>query len=165
MRTMRLISPVAAALWMALLGALLTLGCGRAAPNRLPTGERVVVTRGKTVLSGRNHRTIQAPGAPMLASFPKDIPIYEGAVFQIGTEIHGELHNTKLHVPMGDIAAIEAFYRRFFADNGWTIGLDHESKTGVMMQFRKGKRGCMVVVGTTDEGETALSFMFNDRSE
>ena len=99
----------------------------------------------------------------MLSSFPKDIPIYEGAVFRIGSEDGGKLYNTTLDVPMGDKSAIEAFYRRFFAEKGWTIGLDHRSKTGVMMQFRKGKRGCLLTVGTTDEGTTALSFLFNDK--
>jgi hypothetical protein len=147
-----------------LLASVICLGCGRAAPNRLPTGERVIVTPGKTELRAGKHRTIQAPGAPMLASFPKDIPIYPGAVFRIGSETDGKLFSTTLDVPMGNIAEIEAYYREFFAKDGWTIGLDHRSKNGgAMMQFRKEKRGCMVTVGTTDEGTTALSFMFNDK--
>ena len=155
---MRLAFVVAAA------SALGTLGCGRAAPNRLPTGQEVIVTPGKTELRTGNHRTIQAPGAPMLDSFPQDIPIYPGAKFRIGKETDGKLFNTTLDVPRGDAAEIEAFYRKFFAEDGWTIGLDHRSKDGgAMMQFRKGKRGCMVTVGTTDEGTTALAFMFNDK--
>jgi hypothetical protein len=145
--------------WIALAG----VGCGRAAPNRLPTGEEVIQTPGRTELRTARHRTIQAPGAPMLDSFPKDIPIYPGAVFRIGSEFEGKLHHTTLDVPEGNIAEIDAYYRRHFAGAGWTIEHDYPKETGSTIQFRKGNRGCRLVVGTTDEGTVALAFLFNDK--
>lgn len=147
-----------------LMTAISLVGCGRAAPNRLPTGQRVTVSPGKVELSTDRFTTTQQPGAAVPSSFPKDIPIYPGAIHRIHSSDNGQVFSMTMDVPGGVASQIEAYYRDHFAKAGWIITLDHRGQDGgAMIQFRSATRSCRVTVGTTDEGTTALGFFISDR--
>jgi hypothetical protein len=89
-------------------------------------------------------------GVPLPDNFPKDVPIYKGAVVQLAsTQDKMMMVHLTLSAP---VAEALQFYQDQLKEQGWEIKSTMNMGEGSMVIAKKGERECSAVIAKEDKG-------------
>jgi hypothetical protein len=131
-------------------------GCGKSSTYKTKDGEVTVnKASGQVSFEGKTKDgnvsvTAAKGGVALPDGFPKDVPIYKGAVVQIAST-QGKTMMVHLNVA-APVADALKFYQDQFKDQGWEIASTMNMGDGSMLTAKKDHRQCAAVVIKQDKG-------------
>jgi hypothetical protein len=134
--------------------AAITFGCGKSDTYKVKDGEvKVDKQNGKVTFQSKSkdgNVTVSAAkeGVPLPDGFPKDVPIYKGAVVQVASS-EGKTMMVHLNVS-APVADALKFYQEQLKEQGWEIKSTMNMGEGSMLVAKKGDRQCSAVVMKQD---------------
>jgi hypothetical protein len=137
------------------LSAILAVGCGKSSTYKTPEGQVTVDKKGGQVTfegsskDGTVKVTANESGVALPDNFPKDIPIYKGAVIKISST-QGKTMLAHMTVP-GSVADVLKYYQDQLKDQGWTIESTMNLGEGSMIAAKKAARQCSAMVLKQDK--------------
>ena len=132
------------------------VGCGKSSTYKTKDGEVTVDrTKGEVTFQGKTKDgnvsvTASKAGVALPDGFPKDVPIYKGAVVQVAST-QGKAMMVHLTV---DAAVAEAlkYYQDELKGQGWQIESTMNMGEGSMLVAKKEGRQCSALVMKQDKG-------------
>jgi hypothetical protein len=140
---------------LALLAAI-ACGCGKKSTYKTRDGEVTVNKNGSEVTiesktkDGNVKMSSNAAGVALPDDFPKDVPIYKGAVPQMATT-QGKMMMVHFN-SSAPVADILKFYQEQLKEQGWEIQTTMNIGEGSMLSAKKGERECTATVMKQDKG-------------
>ena len=136
--------------------AAITFGCGKSSTYKTKDGEVTVdksagkVTFEGTSKDGKVTISTSKNGVALPDNFPKDVPIYKGAVVQVAST---QGKTMMVHFTV-DAAAGDAlkYYQDELKSQGWQIDSTMNMGEGSMLIAKKGDRQCSALVMKQDRG-------------
>ena len=136
--------------------AALAFGCGKNSTYKVKDGE-VKVDRGsgQVTYEGKTKEgtvsvTASKAGVALPDGFPKDVPIYKGAVVQVAsTQGKTMMVHLSVDAPVADALK---FYQDQLKEQGWEISATTNMGDTSMIQAKKGERQCSALVVKQDKG-------------
>jgi hypothetical protein len=138
--------------------ALFTFGCGNSDTYETADGSVTVSQDGDAAKyeiqseDGKTTMTTSDSGVAIPETFPKDVPIPNGAVAQL-TMTQGKNEMLHLRVP-GTVAEMAKSYPETLKAEGWTIESSMNMGDSSMIHAKKDNRQCTVMVVKDDSGTT-----------
>jgi hypothetical protein len=145
------------ALLLTLLAAV-GFGCGKGSTYKTKDGEVTVDKQGSQVTyeaktkEGKVKVTANEAGVTLPDTFPKDVPVYKGAVVKM-TAAQDKTTIVQLHLP-ASVADGAKYYQEELKNQGWNIETTMNMGDGSMVMAKKGSRQCSVVL-SKDGNESA----------
>ena len=139
---------------LALVSAL-AVGCGKSSYKTREGEVTVDKSSGQVTYEGKTKDgavkvTASKAGVALPDDFPKDVPIYKGAVVQM-TSTQGKM--TLVHLNVSDpVADVLKYYQDELKSQGWEIQSTMNMGEGSMLTAKKGDRECSAVVAKQDKG-------------
>jgi hypothetical protein len=136
--------------------AAVTFGCGKSESYKVKEGEVKVnrkegqVTFEGNTKDGKVTVTAGKEGVPLPDGFPKDVPIYKGAVVQVASS-EGKTMLVHLNVS-APVADALKYYQDQLKEQGWEIKSTMNMGEGSMLTAQKGERQCTAVAMKQDKG-------------
>ena len=143
---------------LAIILALLVLvafGCGKKSTYSTKDGEVTVDQKGgKVTIESRSKDgnatfTANDSGVALPDKFPKDMPIYKGAVVKVAST-QGKSMMVHMTVPASAADALK-FYQDQLKDQGWEIQSTMNMGEGSMLSAKKAGRQCSALVLKQDK--------------
>ena len=134
----------------------LTFGCGKSETYQSPDGKVKIEQKGKTATYEVTTKEVKATmtasdtGVPIPDTFPKDVPIPNGAVAKLNMS-QGKSEILHLQVP-GSIAEVAKEYQDKLKGEGWEIQSSMNTGEASILQAKKGNRQCAAMVMKDDAG-------------
>jgi hypothetical protein len=130
--------------------AAITSGCGKKTTYTSKDGEVTVDNKGGQVTiesktkDGNATITANDKGIPLPDNFPKDVPIYKGAVVKVAST---QGKSMMVHMSVSASAAdLLKFYQDQLKDQGWEIQSTMNMGEGSMISAKKASRQCTALV-------------------
>lgn len=148
--------------------ACLVAGCRKSTTYTAPDGIRATVTQGgngtEVVIQGKDGATMRiaenGAGVSLPDGFPKDVPIYKGAVVVTSVDTK-EGKQVSLRTPDA-LGKVVDFYKAELAKNGWEVESSMNSGDMGMCNAKKGDSE--VVASAFKDGEnTMISLMVHSK--
>jgi hypothetical protein len=136
--------------------ATLTFGCGKSSTYQTKDGEVTVNKKsGQVTFEGKTKEgnvsvTAAKDGVALPEGFPKDVPIYKGAVVQVSST-QGKTMMVHLSVAAPAADALK-YYQDQLKEQGWEIASTMNMGEGSMLTAKKGDRQCSALVMKQDKG-------------
>ena len=136
--------------------AAITFGCGKSDTYKVKGGEVTVNKKdGQVTFQGKNKDgnvivTAAKEGVALPDGFPKDVPIYKGAVVQVAST-QGKMMLVHLNIS-APVADALKYYQDQLKEQGWEINSTMNMGEGSMLTAKKGGRQCSAVVMKQDKG-------------
>ena len=136
--------------------AAITFGCGKSSTYKTKDGEVTVdksagkVTFANITKDGKVTVTASKDGVALPDNFPKDVPIYKGAVVQVAST-QGKTMMVHFTVDAAVADALK-YYQDELKSQGWQIDSTMNMGQGSMLVAKKGDRQCSAVVMKQDKG-------------
>jgi hypothetical protein len=140
---------------LALLAAI-TFGCGKSSTYKTRDGEVTVdKSAGQVTFEGKTKEgnvkvAASETGVALPDNFPKDVPIYKGAVVKVAST-QGKAMMVHMEVPASVPDALK-FYQDQLKDQGWEIESTMNMGEGSMLSAKKTDRQCTAMVLKQDKG-------------
>jgi hypothetical protein len=129
-------------------------GCGKKTTYSTNDGEVTVDKKGGQVTieskDGKATITANDKGVALPDKFPKDVPIYKGAVVKVSST-QGKAMMVHMEVPAA-VADVLKFYQDQLKDQGWEIQSTVNMGEGSMLSAKKAGRQCTAMVIKQDKG-------------
>ncbi len=139
---------------LALLAAI-AFGCGKKSTYSTKDGEVTVDQKGgKVTIESRSKDgnatfTANDGGVALPDKFPKDLPIYKGAVVKLAsTQGNAMVVHMNVKAPVTDVLK---FYQDQLKDQGWEIQSTMNMGEGSMISAKKANRQCTALVVKQDK--------------
>jgi len=139
---------------LALLAAV-AFGCGKKSTYSTKEGEVTVDKKGGQVTfelkskDGNTTVTVNEGGVALPDKFPKDVPIYKGAIVKVAST-QGKTMMVHMNVPASAADALK-FYQDQLKDQGWEIQSTMNMGEGSMLSAKKADRQCTALVLKQDK--------------
>lgn len=136
--------------------AAITFGCGKSDTYKVKDSEVTVnkkdgqVTFESASKDGKVTVTAGKEGVALPDGFPKDVPIYKGAVVQVAST-QGKMMLVHLSVS-APVADALKYYQDQLKEQGWEISSTMNMGEGSMLAAKKGERQCTALVMKQDKG-------------
>jgi len=133
----------------------LAVGCGKSSYKTRDGEVTVDKKNGAVTYEGKTKDgavkvTASKAGVALPDDFPKDVPIYKGAIVQM-TSTQGK--TTMVHLNVSDaVADVLKYYQDELKNQGWEIQSTMNMGEGSMLTSKKGDRECSAVVLKQDKG-------------
>lgn len=134
----------------------LSFGCGKSSTYETKDGKVKIeeksgqATYEVTTKEGKLKMATGDKGVALPDNFPKDVPLYKGAVVKMAASQGAQLV-VHLHVA-ASIADAAKFYQDQLKSQGWEIGTTMNMGDTSMVTANKAGRQCAVVVAKEDNG-------------
>src|SRR5436190_15266091 len=139
---------------LALLAAV-AFGCGKKSTYSTKDGEVTVDKKGGQMTfesktkDGSAKITMNDSGVALPDKFPKDVPIYKGAVPKVAST-QGKAMMVHMNVP-ASVADVLKYYQDQLKDQGWEIQSTMNMGEGSMISSKKADRQCTALVMKQDK--------------
>jgi hypothetical protein len=130
--------------------AVIAFGCGKGSTYKTNEGEVTVDRKGGQITyegkskEGSVKVSANENGVALPDDFPKDVPIYKGAVVKVAAT-QGKMIMVQLSVP-APMSSSTKYYQDQLKDQGWEIQSMMNMGEGSMVIAKKGDRQCSAVV-------------------
>ena len=134
----------------------LSFGCGKSSTYETKDGQVKIeeksgqATYEVTTKEGKLKMATGDKSVPLPDNFPKDVPIYKGAVVKMAASQSGQLI-VHLHVT-ASCADAAKFYQEQLKSQGWEIDTSMNMGDTGMVTAKKAGRQCAVVIAKQDDG-------------
>ena len=141
---------------MLALVAAFAFGCGKKTTYTTKEGEVTVDKQGGQVTiesktkDGKATFTANDSGVALPDKFPKDVPLYKGAVVKLSST-QGKAMMVHMEVPASAADALK-FYQDQLKEQGWEIETTMNMGEGSMLSAKKADRQCTAMVLKQDKG-------------
>jgi hypothetical protein len=136
--------------------AAVAFGCGKKSTYQTKDGEVTVDKKNGQVTfeskSKDGNVTVSAnkAGVALPDGFPKDLPIYRGAVVQVAST---QGQTMMVHLNVSDsVAEVLKYYQDQLKEQGWEIESSMNMGEGSMIAAKKADRKCTAMVMKQDKG-------------
>jgi hypothetical protein len=136
--------------------AAVACGCGKKSTYQTKDGEVTVDKKnGQVTFEGKTKDgnvkvSANEAGVPLPDNFPKDVPIYKGAVVKVAST-QGKMMLVHLTVS-APMAEVFKFYQDQLKEQGWEIETTMSLGEGNMLAAKKADRKCSAMVMKQDNG-------------
>ncbi|MCX6911055.1 MAG: hypothetical protein NTY01_23845 [Verrucomicrobia bacterium] len=134
----------------------LSFGCGKSSTYETKDGQVKIeeksgqATYEVTTKEGKLKMATGDKSVPLPDNFPKDVPIYKGAVVKMAASQGAQLV-VHIHVA-ASVADAAKFYQDQLKSQGWEIGTTMNMGDTSMITANKAGRQCAVVAAKEDDG-------------
>jgi hypothetical protein len=138
------------------LAAAVACGCGKKTTYTSKDGEVTVdKSKGEVTFEGKSKDgkvkiSANEAGVPLPDNFPKDVPIYKGAVVKVAST-QGKTMMVHLNVS-ASMAEVFKYYQDQLKEQGWEIETTMSLGEGNMLAAKKAERKCTAMVMKQDSG-------------
>ena len=136
--------------------ALVVCGCGKSPTYKTKDGEVTVdkkngeITYESKTKDGNVTVSANQGGVALPDGFPKDVPIYKGAVVQVAsTQGKTVMVHLSVSAPVADALK---YYQDQLKEQGWEINSTMNMGEGSMITAKKGDRQCSALILKQDKG-------------
>lgn len=136
--------------------AAVAFGCGKKSTYKTKDGEVTVDKQhGQVTFEGKSKDgnvkvSANKAGVPLPDGFPKDVPIYTGAVVQVAST-QGQMMMVHLNVS-ASVTEVLKYYQDQLKEQGWEIESTMNMGEGSMIAAKKADRKCSAMVLKQDQG-------------
>lgn len=134
----------------------LSFGCGKSSTYETKDGQVKIEEKGGqatyevTTQEGKLKMATGDKSVPLPDNFPKDVPLYKGAVVKMAASHGGQLI-VHLHAA-ASCADAAKFYQEQLKSHGWEIDTSMNMGETGMVMAKKAGRQCAVVIAKQDDG-------------